>query len=109
MKASSIDAHRAGQRSGRPAQFGQRGADLDEGGSHSIQQLPPRVGQGHAAGGAIEKPGADPIFEIAHPFAQRRRRHPQFAGGAAEVEMAGKNREKLQRWKVRTHQFGFSE
>ncbi|KAG0776189.1 hypothetical protein G6F22_012748 [Rhizopus arrhizus] len=77
-RAGGVDAQQAGR----------GGAEL------SLQQALPGLGQGHAAGGAMEQAHPQPSLQRADRVAHRRGRKPQLGAGTAEAAVTGDRRER---------------
>src|SRR6266508_3600242 len=65
------------------------GADRVNGAACLFQQHLPGLGQGDAAGGALQQPDAELGLELADGLGQGRLRHAQPRGRAAEVQLLG--------------------
>ncbi|MCY1448875.1 hypothetical protein D9M71_655820 [compost metagenome] len=55
----------------------------------TFEEALPRLGEFHAAGGAVEQYDADSLFETAHHLADGRRRYPEIVGSGGEAAVFG--------------------
>ncbi|MDT4870060.1 hypothetical protein FQZ97_1051210 [compost metagenome] len=94
--AAGVDAQGAGRCVAELVEVLQRVIDVAEGRLDACVQALAGLGEGHAAGGAVEQAHAQSLLQGAQGVTQRRRGEAQLHGGAAEAEVGGDAEEDIE-------------